>query len=156
MKKKVLLSIIVPLLMASIVGCSKEQKEKPHLTYGSETQASLSTLKELSNTELLVKTRDEKEVFLLAVHQGEYSEDCLCWATFKDVIVNYMNLNNRLVYVYNAQNQDDTLKNLHIEKIEQSMSILTMAKWTIYTLSIFAAVLRIIIRAIAESESNRS
>ena len=121
MKKKVLLSIIVPLLMASIVGCSKEEKkEKPHLTYGSETQASLSTLKELSNSELLVKTRDENEVFLLAVHQGEYSEDCLCWATFKDVIVNYMNLNNRLVYVYNAQNQDDSLKNLHIEKIEQS------------------------------------
>lgn len=120
MKKKLLLSVIVPLLFASLVGCTSEQKEKPRLTYGSEVSVSLSSLKELNNAELLVKARDEKEVFLLAVHQGEYSEDCLCWATFKDVIVNYMNYFNRIVYVYNAQNQDDSLKNLHIEKLEQS------------------------------------
>ena len=121
MKKKVLLSVIVPLLMASMVGCSKEEeKEKPHLTYGSEMQVDVSSLKELSNDELLVKTRDEKEVFLLAVYQGEYSKDCLCWATFKNVIVYYSNYFNRIVYLYNAQNQDDSLKNLHIEKLEQS------------------------------------
>ena len=119
MKKKVLLSIIVPLLFVSLTGCSNE-KEKPRLTYGSETPVSLSTLTYLSNNELLVKARDEKEVFLLAVYQGNYSEDCLCWATFKDVLVNYMNYNNRLIYIYNAQNQDDSLSNLKIEKLEQS------------------------------------
>ena len=119
MKKKIVFSLIAPLLFVSLIGCKKEA-EKVHLTYGTEMQESLSTLKELSNDELLTKTRDEKETFLLATYQGEYSEDCLCWATFKDVLVNYMNYFNRLVYVYNAQNQDDSLKNLKIEKLEQS------------------------------------
>ena len=121
MKKKVLLSIIVPLLFASLTGCSdNKQEEKLHLTYGSKMQETVSSLKELSNEELLVKARDEKEVFLLATYQGEYSEDCLCWATFKNVIVNYVNKYNRIIYLYNAQNQDDSLKNLKIEKLEQS------------------------------------
>ena len=31
-----------------------------------------------------------------------------------------MNLNNRLIYIFNAQNQNDALKNLGIEKINQS------------------------------------
>lgn len=119
MKTKALLLIITPLLFASLTGCKKEG-DKIHLTYGTEMQVNSSSLKELSNDELLVKARDEKEVFLLATYQGEYSEDCLCWATFKDVISNYMNLNNRLVYIFNAQNQNESLKNLGIEKIDQS------------------------------------
>ena len=122
MKKKLLLSVIIPLSFASLVGCSKQQeeKEKLHLTYGNRMQVEVSSLKELSNEELLVKARDDKEVFLLAVYQGEYSEDCLCWSTFKNVIVNYSNYCNRIVYIYNAQNQDESLKDLHIEKLNQS------------------------------------
>jgi len=119
MKNKALLLLIGGLLFSSLVGC-KKQESKIHLTYGSEMQVNLSNLKELSNDELLVKTRDEKEVFLLAVYQGEYSTDCLCWTTFKNVIVNYMNHFNRLVYLYNAQNQNESLKQLKIEKIDQS------------------------------------
>ena len=119
MKNKALLLIIAPLLFTSLTGCHKKA-DKIRLTYGTEMQVNSATLKELSNDELLVKARDEKEVFLLATYQGEYSEDCLCWATFKDVISNYMNLNNRLIYIFNAQNQNDALKNLGIEKINQS------------------------------------
>ena len=118
-KNKALLLIIAPLLLTSLSACKREES-KIRLTYGTEMQVNLSSLKELSNDELLVKTRDEKEVFLLAVYQGEYSTDCLCWTTFKNVIVNYMNHFNRLVYLYNAQNQDESLKHLKIEKVNQS------------------------------------
>ncbi len=119
MKKKIVLSLIAPLLFVSLISCNND-KEKVHLTYGTEMQETLFTMKELTNDELLNKAKDEKEVFLLAVYQGEYSEDCMCWATFENVIVNYMNLFNRLVYVYNAQNQDDSLKELKIAKLDQS------------------------------------
>lgn len=110
---------ILPLFFISIMGCQNNQK-KINLTYGTEMNVTFNDLKELNNTELLIKTRDEKEVFLLAVYQGEYSADCLCWATFKDVIINYMNHFNRLIYLYNAQEQDETLKHLQIEKLNQS------------------------------------
>lgn len=119
MKNKALLLIITSILFASLTACKKEVN-KIHLTYGTEMQVNLSNLKELSNDELLVKVRDEKEVFLLATYQGDYSEDCLCWATFKDVLVNYMNYSNRLVYIFNAQEQDESLKHLKIEKLNQS------------------------------------
>ena len=119
MKNKVLLLITTALVFSSLTGCKKEVN-KIHLTYGTKMQVKLSNLKELTNDELLVKTRDEKEVFLLATYQGEYSKDCLCWATFKNVIVNYANKYNRIIYLYNAQNQDDSLENLKIEKLEQS------------------------------------
>ena len=119
MKNKALLLIITSLLFASLTACKKEDS-KIHLTYGTEMQVNLSNLKELTNDELLVKTRDEKEVFLLATYQGDYSTDCLCWATFKDVLVNYMNYTNRLVYIFNAQAQDESLKHLKIEKLNQS------------------------------------
>ena len=119
MKNKPLLLIITSLLFVSLTACKKEEN-RIHLTYGTEMQVNLSNLKELTNDELLVKTRDEKEVFLLATYQGDYSTDCLCWATFKDVLVNYMNYSNRLVYIYNAQAQDESLKHLKIEKLNQS------------------------------------
>ena len=118
-KNKALLLIISALLFSSLTGCQKEE-DKIHLTYGTEMQVNSSSLKELNNDELLAKARDEKEVFLLATYQGQYSEDCLCWETFKDVIVKYMNYHNRLIYIFNAQNQSDSLKNLGIEKIDQS------------------------------------
>ena len=119
MKYKTLLLISASLLLTSLTACNKDVN-KVRLTYGTEMNVNLSNLKELSNDELLVKARDEKEVFLLATYQGEYSTDCLCWATFKDVLINYMNHFNNLVYIYNAQNQDESIKHLKIEKVNQS------------------------------------
>lgn len=119
MKNKVLVSLIIPLLSCSLIGCSK-QEEKYLLTYGTEIQQNIATLKELNNDELYDKTFNEKEVFLLAVYQGGYSEDCLCWSTYQNVLANYMNNNKEIVYVYDAQKQDDSLKDLKIAKYEES------------------------------------
>ena len=118
MKKKVLLSIIIPLIFASLGGCSI--KKKIHLTFGTELKQDIYTIKELTTSELLDKAKNEKEVFLLATYQGSYSEDCLCWNTFQNIIANYMNSNRDMVYVYDAQSQDETIKHLKIEKLEDS------------------------------------
>ena len=127
MKNKVLFALIIPLLSCSLIGCSK-QDERVLLTYGTEIQQNLVTLKEVNNDELYDKAFNEKEVFLLAVYQGGYSEDCLCWSTYQDVIVNYMNSNHELVYVYDAQKQDDSLKDLKITKYEDSAPSLYIFK----------------------------
>ena len=123
MSKKYILSLLTPLLFASLIGCSTNEdnpSNKARLTYGTEIQQDLSTLKELSNQDLYNKSFNEQEVFLLAVYQGGYSEDCLCWSTFKNTIVNYMNKWNEIVYIYDAQKQDDSLKELTIEKYNES------------------------------------
>ena len=78
MKKLLLLPLLVlPLL----TGCDgNKEVEKCRLTFGSKMQeGNKDAIKELSNSELLVKTRDQQEVFLLAVYQDQYSEECLCW-----------------------------------------------------------------------------
>ena len=118
MKKKALFSIIVPLLFVPLNGCS--HRPAIRLTFGTELKQDIYTLKELSTSQLLDKTKNDKEVFLLATYQGSYSEDCLCWATYQNVIANYMNLTHDLVYVYNTQNIDDSIKHLNIEKPEDS------------------------------------
>lgn len=127
MKKKTILLTLVPLLFAFLVGCSNNsndsdsQKEiTARLTYGTKIQQERETLNELTTEELLLKARDENETFLLATYQGTYSEDCLCWTTFKDVIVNYTNKYKEIIYVYNAQSQDESLSNLNLEKAEDS------------------------------------
>lgn len=119
MKNKALISLIVPLLSCSLTGCSK-QEEKFRLTYGTKIEQNASTVVELNNDQLYNKAFNEKEVFLLAVYQGGYSEDCLCWSTYQDVIINYMNDNKEIVYVYDAQKQDDSLKSLRITRYEDS------------------------------------
>ena len=116
MKKIVLLPL---LLLPLLTSCSNKQALS--LNYGTMiNMKNAFGLKELSNQELLIKTRDEKEVFLLAVYQGQYSEDCLCWSTFENVIVNYMNKYHEMVYLFNAQDISDALLSLKIEKLEQS------------------------------------
>ena len=119
MKKILLLPLLVlPLL----TGCDgNKEVEKCRLTFGSKMQeGNKDAIKELSNSELLVKTRDQQEVFLLAVYQDQYSEDCLCWKTFKDVLKTYCYKFDGLVYMYNAHNQDETLSHLKIEKLNES------------------------------------
>lgn len=119
MKKLLLLPLLVlPLL----TGCDgNKEVEKARLTFGSKMQeGNEDAIKELSNSELLVKTRDEKEVFLLAVYQDRYSEECLCWKTYKEVLKTYCYKYRGLVYLYNAHNQDETMSHLKIEKINQS------------------------------------
>lgn len=119
MKKLTFLPLLVlPLL----ISCNDNQsQEKVSLTYGTKvTINSINELKELTNQELVTKTRDEKEVFLLAVYQGEYSESCMCWTTFENVLAKYMNTYNDMVYIYDAHKQDDSVTKLQIEKLEQS------------------------------------
>ena len=119
MKKLLLLPLLVlPLL----TGCDgNKEVEKYHLTFGSKMQlGNEDAIKELSSSELLAKTRDEKEVFLLAVYQGEYSETCLCWNTYQEALKNYCFNYSGLVYLYNAQNVEPTMSHLKIEKLNES------------------------------------
>ena len=119
MKKLLLLPLLVlPLL----TGCDGNKvEEKCRLTFGSKMQeGNEDAIKELSNSELLVKTRDQQEVFLLAVYQDRYSEDCLCWKTYKEVLKTYCYKYWGIVYTNNAHNQDETLSHLKIEKLNTS------------------------------------
>ena len=127
MKKKFVLSLLAPLLFASLIGCTTNQDNqsngnasKARLTYGTEIQQDLNSLKELTTQELYNKAFNEEEVFLLAVYQGGYSEDCLCWHTFKNTIVNYTNKWKEIVYLFDAQRQDGSLKELEIQKYDES------------------------------------
>ena len=131
MRLKTTILLFVPLLFVSLAGCNKENSEtivKPRLTYGTEIQQTVDSIKELNNIELFNKTHNEEETFLLATYQGSYSEDCLCWSTFKAVIANYMTKAKEIVYIYNAQVQDETLKDLNIEKSEDSAPYLYIFK----------------------------
>ena len=122
MKSK--LAVVLPLISISLLAScnnSVSQEKKVSLTYGTNiTLDTVSDLKELTNDELLVKTRDEEEVFLLAVYQGDYSKECLCWSTFKEVVRKYMNVHADMVYLYNAHNQNEESKSLGIEKLNNS------------------------------------
>ena len=117
MKKKFVLLLLSTLAFGSLAGCSTS---KSALTYGTLITQDLNSLKELSNQELSSKAKNENEVFLLAVHQGIYSEGCNCWTTFENVITKYMNKCHDLVYVFNAQKQDDSVSTLKIDKMEDS------------------------------------
>ena len=88
MKKILLLPLLIlPMMTACDTG---KTQEKVSLTYGTIMEdGNKDAIKELSNSELLVKARDQQEVFLLAVYQDQYSEECLCWKTFKDVLKTY-------------------------------------------------------------------
>ena len=123
MKKYIFILPIV--LLPLLTSCNKE---KAPLTYGTYVETNIRSLRELSNEELLTKTRDEEETFLLAVYQGDYSLTCDCWNTFQNVVVNYVNTYHESVYLYNAYNQDEQLANLRIEKIRDSAPYLYIFK----------------------------
>lgn len=121
---KLKLVTLIPLLTISLLSSCKESikpEDRPYLTYGSNIYVdSINDLKEINSAELLAKTRDENELFLLAVYQGDYSKDCLCWTTFKNTIMNYVNIYYNNVYLFNAQEQTEALLNLKIEKLNRS------------------------------------
>ena len=117
MKKKIL--TLFPLLLVPLTLTSCEQ-DKVTLTYGSLIKADIYSLKEIDNAELLAKAKDDQEVFLLAVYQGSYSETCLCWNTYLNVLANYVNGNHEMVYLFDAQKQDETVSDLKIAKYEDS------------------------------------
>lgn len=121
MKKKLLPLLVLLLVPFGISACSSS---KASLTYGTYIKSEPDSLKELSTTELKNKATEDKEVFLLAVYQDKYSDDCLCWNTFKNVIANYSNTYHEVVYTFNAYNQDIELKKLNIEKREDSTPLL--------------------------------
>lgn len=128
MMKKYLALLAVVLTTPFLSSCQKEKEiEKALLTYGTYIEVGVSNLPELDNDSLLEKVQSE-EVFLLAVNQGEYSEGCLCWSTFLNVIENYINSFNEKVYIYNAQEQTDSTKDLGIKKINQSTPMLYIFK----------------------------
>ena len=116
MKKKLLSLLLIPSAFSSLIGCSSK---KDVLTFGTYINQTIFTLDYLSNSELLNKT-ESNEVFLLAVYQGSYSEGCACWSTFENIIARYMNKYNERVYVYNAQEQDESVSHLKISKINES------------------------------------
>ena len=122
MKTKRLLALI-PLLFAPLYGCNKNNDNNQNnirLTYGTEIEQKVASLKELSNDQLFDKTFNEGEVFLLATYQGSYSEDCLCWSSFKEVVATYMNNNDEIIYIFDAEKQSDSIKELEITKYEDS------------------------------------
>ena len=116
MKKIRYLLIGLPLLLVSLNGCANQKKI---LTYGTYIPQTIFSLKELSNAELVNKANN-KETFLLAVYQGQYSENCNCWVTFENVIANYMNKYHEQVYVFDSQAQDETVSKFKIAKVDQS------------------------------------
>ena len=124
MKKYVLL---LPIMLFPFLASCNKDSQKESLTYGTYITSSVNSLTELSNEELLTKVRKE-EVFLLAVYQGDYSLDCLCWATFQNVISNYINTYHESIYIYNSYNQDEELANLKIEKVKESTPYLYIYK----------------------------
>ena len=125
MKKKYALLFAVPLLFCSLTSCSDADGT---LTYGTYIEQDLNSLKSLNNDELVNKTKNEGETFLLATYQSSYSEECLCWSTFLNVIVSYSNTFHEVFYLYDTQSKDDSVSNLKIESFKDSTPCLYIFK----------------------------
>ena len=95
MKKKILLSMAICMTASGMVACARP---KGDLTYGTLIPQTIFSLVELTSDELYNRLIEREETILLAIYQGEFSEDCLCWATFENVIANYMN-NSHLINI---------------------------------------------------------
>ena len=117
MKKKYVFLLAATLLFCSLSSCSDTSGT---LTYGTYFEQDLNSFKTLGTEELVNKTKNEQETFLLATYQGQYSEECLCWSTFLNVMVKYSNEYHELFYLYDTQNKDESVANLKIESFEDS------------------------------------
>ena len=117
MKKKLLTLLPLLLVPFTLTGC---EQDKVALTYGTLIKNDIYSLTEITTSQLLTKAKDDQEVFLLAVYQGKYSETCLCWNTYLNVLAEYVNTNHEMVYIYNGQSQDDSIQKLGITKYEDS------------------------------------
>lgn len=117
MKQKRLLFILVPFVLLTLNSCTSYDC---HLSYGTYIEQDLNSLRTLSNQELYDKGVSEREHFLLAVYQGSYVDDCLCWSTFQNTIVSYMNKYHEYVYLFDAQGQDSSVSSFKIDKVNDS------------------------------------
>ena len=117
MKKKFLVLLALPLLFCSLTSCSDTDGT---LSYGTYIEQDLNSLKTLSNEDLVNKTKNEKETFLLATYQSSHIDDCLCWPTFLNVIVKYSNEFHEMFYLYDTQSKDESVSNLKIESFSDS------------------------------------
>ncbi len=127
MKRNCIALLTIVLVFSSLTGCSKS---KDRLTYGTFVNQTINSLKELDTSTLYEKAFNEDEVFLLATYQKTYSEDCLCWSTFENVVVQYMNKQNERVYLYDTEGQNESISNLKISKYEDSTPGLYIFKGT--------------------------
>ena len=116
MKNKFLLVPIVSLTFVVLTGCTHK---KVNLTFGTYIEQSLESLKPIDTFDMFNKAYSE-ETYILATYQGKYSEDCLCWSTFQNVLVNYMNKYHEKVYLYDTDNYSDLQINLKIEEYNDS------------------------------------
>ena len=125
MKKKLALLLVSPLLFTSLTAC---QVEKSVLTYGTYLETNINQLEKISNFDLYWRAETFKETFILATYQSEYSEDCLCWSTFQNVITNYINTYHEKVYLFDTSNEDIALKNYQIDGYKDSTPALYIFK----------------------------
>ena len=119
MKKRSL--ILLPLLACPMILSSCSLKgEKVKLTYGNYITQDIASLTELSTDDLYNKLYNENEVMILATYGDIYSEDCLCWTTFQNVIVNFINKFHKQVYLYSTNNYEDGIKDLKLNNVDAS------------------------------------
>lgn len=123
MKNKLLLVPLLSLSFLVLTGCANE---KSNLTYGTKITQSLTSLKPSSDMDIFFRAEYFKETFIVATYQKGLSEDCLCWNTFQNVIVNYMNKYQEKVYVFDTQNE--IAKELKIDQYEDSTPALYIFK----------------------------
>ena len=116
MKNKLILVPIVSLAFVALTGCAHK---KVNLTFGTYIEQSLVSLKPIETSEMFDKAYSE-ETYILATYQARYSNECLCWTTFQNVIVNYMNKYHEKVFVYNMDNYGDLQMDLGIEEYNDS------------------------------------
>ena len=116
MKNKLILVPVISLAFAVLTGCTDK---KAILTFGTYIEQSLDTLEPLDTSDMLSKAYSE-ETYILATYQGKYSNECLCWSTFQNVIVNYMNKYHEKVYLFDTNNCGDLQVDLGIEEYRDS------------------------------------
>lgn len=123
MKNKLFLVPMLSLAFVALTGCANE---KTNLTYGTKITQSITSLKPTSDFDIFFRAEYFKETFIVATYQKGLSEDCLCWNTFQNVIVNYMNKYQEKVYVFDSQNE--TAKLLKIDQYKDSTPALYIFK----------------------------
>ena len=116
MKNKLILVPIVSLAFVVLTGCTNK---KATLTFGTYVEQSLESLEPIDSSTLLHKAYSD-EVYILATYQGKYSEECLCWSTFQNIIVNYTNKYHEKVYIYDMDGYDDLQVDLKLEVYNDS------------------------------------
>ena len=94
--------------------------EKARLTYGNYASQSIDSLTELNTDDLYNRLYNENETLILATYGDLYSDDCLCWTTFQNVIVNFINKYHEQVYLYSLNNYEDTIKELKLKNVDKS------------------------------------